>query len=125
VTRAPAAIAVVVLAAAAAGCGSSAGPKKGDPVYAGMPKSAAKQAALVDSQSETTDGSNEIYGHHLRLVSITRSRDPTGDIAWRATFKDLTQNGERLCIWMANGQYSGSINLQPCPGVNPGAGGEP
>jgi hypothetical protein len=118
VTRAPAAIAVVVLlAAAATGCGSSPGAKKGDPVYAGMPKSAAKQAALVDSQSETTDGSNELYGHHLRLVSITRSHDPTGDIAWRATFKDLTQNGERLCIWMANGQYSGSIALQPCPGI--------
>ena len=82
-----------------------------------MPKSAAKQAALVDSQSETTDGSNELYGHHLRLVSITKSKDPTGEIAWKATFKDLTQNGEKLCIWMANGQYSGSINLQPCPGA--------
>jgi hypothetical protein len=116
VTRAPAAV-VLLLAVALAGCGSSAGPNKDDPVYAGMPKSAAKQAALVDSQSETTDGSNELYGHHLRLVSITRSHDPTGDIAWRATFKDLTQDGERLCIWMANGQYSGSIALQPCPGV--------
>ena len=124
-TRAPAAIAVIVLAAAAAGCGSSAGPKKGDPVYAGMPLSAARQAALVESGSETTDGSNEIYGHHLRLVSITKDHDPTGEPAWRATFKDLTQNGERLCIWMANGQYSGSINLQPCPGVDPGAGEEP
>jgi hypothetical protein len=126
VTRAPAAIAVVVLlAAAAAGCGSSAGPRKGDPVYAGMPKSAAKTAALVDSGSETTDGSNQLYGHHLRLVSMTKSHDPTGEMAWRATFKDLTQNGERLCIWMANGQYSGSINLQPCPGDNPGVGEEP
>jgi hypothetical protein len=106
----------LLLAVVLAGCGSSGEPKKGDPVYAGMPKSAAKQAALVDSQSETSDGSNEIYGHHLRLVSITKSKDPTGEIAWKATFKDLTQNGEKLCIWMANGQYSGSINLQPCPG---------
>jgi hypothetical protein len=124
VTRALAAFALL-LAVVVAGCGSSPTPKKGDPVYAGMPRSAAKTAALVDSQSETSDGSNEIYGHHLRLVSITKSHDPTGDAAWRATFKDLTQNGERLCIWMANGQYSGAVALQPCPGSNPGAAEEP
>jgi hypothetical protein len=111
VTRASAApVPVLLLAVAAAGCGSSAGE-----VYAGMPKSAAREAALVDSQSETTDGSNEIYGHHLRLVSVTKSRDPVGEPAWQAKFKDLTQDGELLCIWMANGQYSGGLNLRPCP----------
>ena len=109
----------ILLAVAAAGCGSSPGAKKGDPVYAGMPKSAAKEAAFVDSSSETTDGSNEIYGHHL-LVSITKGRDPTGEPAWQATFKDRTQNGELLCIWMANGQYSGSLSLQPCPKARKG-----
>lgn len=114
-TRARAALVPVflLLAVAAAGCGSSPEPK--NDVYAGMPKSAAKQAAVVDSQSETSDGSNEIYGHHLRLVSITRRRDPTGDPAWQATFEDRTQDGELLCIWMANGQYSGGLSLQPCP----------
>jgi hypothetical protein len=105
----------LLLAVAAAGCGSSPTAKKDDPVYAGMPRSAAKQAALVESGSETTDGSNEIYGHHLRLVSITKDRDPTGDRAWRATFKDLTQDGQLLCVWMANQQYSGGIALRPCP----------
>jgi hypothetical protein len=112
VTRACAAI-LIPVAIAATGCGSSPAPKR--EVYAGMPKSAAKAAALVDSQSETTDGSNEIYGHRLRLISITRGRDPTGDPAWQATFKDLTQDGELLCIWMANGQYSGGLSLRPCP----------
>ena len=110
----------ILLAVVAAGCGSSPGSNKGDPVYAGMPKSAAKEAALVDSSSETSDGSNEIYGHHLQLVSITKSHDPTGNPAWQAKFKDLTQNGELLCIWMANGQYSGSIALQPCPKARKG-----
>jgi hypothetical protein len=106
---------LLLLAIAAAGCGSSPTAKKDDPVYAGMPLSAAKQAAFVESGSETTDGSNEIYGHHLRLVSITKDRDPTGEPAWRATFKDVTQDGQLLCIWMANQQYSGSIALRPCP----------
>ena len=108
-----------LLAVAAAGCGSSPEAKKGDPVYAGMPLSAAKQAAFVESGSETSDGSNEIYGHHLRLVSITKDHDPTGERAWRAMFKDLTQNGQRLCIWMANQQYSGGLTLRPCPKARP------
>jgi hypothetical protein len=115
VTPARAALVPLFLAILAAGCSESSGPKKANPVYAGMPLSAAKQAALVESGSETTDGSNEIYGHHLRLVSITKSRDPTGERAWRATFQDLTQDGELLCIWMANQQYSGAIALLPCP----------
>jgi hypothetical protein len=105
----------LVIAVAVAGCGSSPEPRKGDPVYAGMPRSAAHEAAVVDSGSETMDGSNELYGHHLRLLSITKGRDPTGEPAWRATFKDLTQDGELLCIWMANGQYSGGLTLQQCP----------
>jgi len=113
--RAALVLAFLLLAGTAAGCGSSPTPKKGDPVYAGMPRSAAKEAAVVDSGSETTDGSNEIYGHHLRLLSLTKDRDPTGEPAWRATFKDLTQDGQLLCIWMANGQYSGGVALQPCP----------
>jgi hypothetical protein len=111
---------LLLLAIAAAGCGSSPTAKKDDPVYAGMPLSAAKQAAFVESGSETTDGSNEIYGHHLRLVSITKDRDPTGEPAWRATFKDVTQDGQLLCIWMANQQYSGSIALRPCPKAGKG-----
>jgi hypothetical protein len=117
VTRARAALVsvFVLLAVMVAGCSGSAGPKKDNPVYAGMPLSAAREAALVESGSETTDGSNEIYGHHLLLVSITKGRDPTGEPAWQAKFKDRTQNGELLCIWMANGQYSGGLLLQPCP----------
>ena len=110
----------LLVALVAAGCSGSSGPKKANPVYAGMPLSAAKQAALVESGSETTDGSNEIYGHHLRLVSITKGRDPNGDRAWQATFKDLTQDGHLLCIWMANQQYSGSIALRPCPKARKG-----
>ncbi|HLM36672.1 MAG TPA: hypothetical protein VK287_02660 [Gaiellaceae bacterium] len=106
---------LVFLAVLGAGCSGSSGPKKANPVYAGMPLSAARQAALVESGSETTDGSNEIYGHHLRLVSITKDHDPTGEPAWKATFKDLTQDGQLLCIWMANQQYSGGLTLRPCP----------
>ena len=107
----------ILLAVAAAGCGSSPAPSD---VFAGMPKSAAREAARVDSQSETSDGSNELYGHHLKLVSVTKGIDPTGNPAWQATFKDKTQDGELLCIWMANGQYSGSIALQPCPKARKG-----
>lgn len=110
---------VLSLAVLATGCSGSSGPKKANPVYAGMPLSAARQAALVESGSETTDGSNEIYGHHLRLVSITKDHDPTGERAWRATFKDLTQDGQLLCIWMANQQYSGGLTLRPCPKARP------
>jgi hypothetical protein len=110
----------ILLAVAATGCGSSPGAKEGDPVYAGMPKSAAHEAAVVDSSSETTDGSNELYGHHLRLLSITKGHDPTGNPAWQAKFKDLTQDGELLCIWMANGQYSGVLSLVPCPKAGKG-----
>jgi hypothetical protein len=122
VTRARAALVplFLLLAVAATGCGSSPGPKKDNPVYAGMPKSAARQGAVVDSQSETTDGSNELYGHHLVLLSVTKGHDPSGDPAWQATFKDRTQNGELLCIWMANGQYSGGVSLRPCPKARKG-----
>ena len=74
-------------------------------------------------QSETTDGSNEIYGHHLRLVSITRSRDPTGDdTPRRATVHDLTREAGAALHLMANGQYSGSINLRAVPGSQPEPG---
>lgn len=72
------------------------------------------------SSSETSDGSNEIYGHDLRLVSITKDRDPIGEPAWKAMFKDLTQDGEPLCIWMANQQYSGGLTLRPCPKTRKG-----
>ena len=111
--RASAAL-LILVAVVAAGCGSSAGPKKGDPVYAGMPRSAAKQAAFVDSGSETTDGASELYGHHLRFVAVTKGHDPQGSPAWQAMFRDRTQNGHLLCIWMANGQYSGGLLLRPC-----------
>jgi hypothetical protein len=80
-----------------------------------MSRAAAKEAALTESGSETTDGSNELYGHHLRLLSITKGHDPNGTPAWQATFADLTQNGQRHCIWMAQGQFSGGVTLQPCP----------
>ncbi|MDQ2909916.1 MAG: hypothetical protein M3R39_02705 [Actinomycetota bacterium] len=121
-TRARAALVLVplLLAAAAAGCGSSPGPKKGDPVYAGMPRSAAREAATVESGSETTDGANQLYGHHLQLLPLTRGHDPTGEPAWQATFRDRTQDGQLLCIWMANGQYSGGVLLQPCPKARKG-----
>jgi hypothetical protein len=106
-------VALAVLVATSTGCGGSNEPK--EPVYAGMTLSAARDAALVESSSETTDGSNEIYGHHLRLLSMTKGKDLVGNPAWQATFSDLTQNGEKLCIWMAEGQYSGTLMLVPCP----------
>ncbi len=101
------------LAVVATGCGGGSS-KGADPVYAGMPRSAALNAAKVESGSETGDGSSELYGHHLRLVSLTKGRDLDGTPAWQATFADLTQNGQRHCIWMAEGQFSGGVTLQPC-----------
>ena len=106
-------VGLAALVATSTGCGGSNGPK--EPVYAGMTLSAAKDAALVESGSETTDGSNEIYGHHLKLLSMTKGKDLVGNPAWQATFADQTQNGEKLCIWMAQGQYSGTLMLVPCP----------
>ena len=47
-TLARAAFVPLFLAVLAAGCSGSSGPKKANPVYAGMPLSAAKQAALVE-----------------------------------------------------------------------------
>jgi hypothetical protein len=80
-----------------------------------MTRSAAKGAALAQSESQTTDASEELYGHHLRLLGVTKGHDPAGNRAWQVTFRDLSDYRKlRYCIWFANGQYSGYVTLTPC-----------
>ena len=112
--RTSAAILLILACAAAAGCGGSSGPK--EPVYAGMTGSAAKEGALAQSESETSDASDELYGHHLRLLAVTKGHDEAGNPAWQVAFRDLSDYRKtRLCIWFADGQYSGNVMLAPCP----------
>jgi hypothetical protein len=104
---------VILLALTATACGGSGKPNA---IYAGMTKSAARELALTQSGSQTTDASDELYGHHLRLLGITRGHDLDGTPSWQATFRDRSDyRRPRLCIWFANGQYSGGISLVLCP----------
>jgi hypothetical protein len=81
-----------------------------------MTRGAAKDGALAQSESETTDASDELYGHHLRLLGVTKSHDEAGNPAWQVAFRDLSDYRKtRLCIWFADGQYSGNVTLTPCP----------
>ncbi|HEY2940567.1 MAG TPA: hypothetical protein VGJ27_12215 [Gaiellaceae bacterium] len=112
--HASAALLLLLACAGAAGCGGSSGPN--EPLYAGMTQSAAKGGALAQSQSETSDASDELYGHHLRLLGVTESHDESGNPAWQVAFRDLSDYRKpRLCIWFADGQYSGNVMLTPCP----------
>ena len=113
-----AALLAVLACGGAAGCGggsSSAGRK--DPVYAGMTRSAAKGGALAQSESQTTDASDDLYGHHLRLLAITKGHDPGGTPAWQVSFRDLSDYRKpRYCLWFADGQYAGGVvTLTDCP----------
>jgi predicted small lipoprotein YifL len=113
VRRAIAALLLLLVCGGAAGCGSS-GPK--EPLYAGMTRSAAKEGALAQSESQTGDASEELYGHHLRLLGVTKGHDEAGNQAWQVTFRDLSDYRKlRYCLWFANGQYSGYVTLTPCP----------
>ena len=113
--RAFAALLVLVASSAAAGCGGSSSGANG-PLYAGMTRSAAKDGALAQSESQTTDASDELYGHHLRLLGITEAHDPAGNPAWQVAFRDLSDYRKpRYCIWFADGQYSGAVTLVDCP----------
>ena len=112
--RAPLALLLILVCAAAAGCGGSSG--SNESVYAGMTQSAAKEGALAQSQSETSDASDDLYGHHLRLLGVTKGHDEAGNPAWQVAFRDLSDYRKtRLCIWFADGQYSGNVMLTPCP----------
>ena len=112
--RVCAALLVLLACAVTAGCDSSSGPK--EPLYAGMTRSAAKDGALAQSESETSDASDQLYGHHLRLLGVTKGRDESGNPAWQVAFRDLSDYRKlRLCIWFADGQYSGNVTLTPCP----------
>jgi hypothetical protein len=115
VKRATAAFFLFLTVAAAAGCGGSAGTR--EELYAGMTLSDARGAALQQSQSQTTDAADPLFGHHLRLLGVTKGRDLTGDPAWQAAFRDFSDYRKpRLCIWFADGQYSGGVvTLQFCP----------
>jgi hypothetical protein len=107
------ALLLVLLTGAAAGCGGSSKP---DPIYAGMTLSSVRNQALVQSGSQTTDGADPLFSHHLRLVGIKKGHDPAaGDPAWIVVFRDLSDYRKtRYCLWFANGEYVGGIDLQPC-----------
>jgi hypothetical protein len=113
-SRAFAALLVLLSCAGAAGCGgSSSGAKQ--QVYAGMSREAAKEGGLAQSQSQTTDASDDLYGHHLRLLGVTKGRDPNGNPAWQVTFRDLSDYRKpRYCLWFADGQYAGVVTLSDC-----------
>ena len=109
-----AALLVLLSCAGAAGCGgSSSGANQ--PVYAGMTREAAKEGGLAQSQSQTTDASDDLFGHHLRLLGVTKAHDPTGNPAWQVTFRDLSDYRKpRYCLWFADGQYAGAVSLTDC-----------
>jgi hypothetical protein len=116
VRRAFAALLVLLACGGAAGCGGGSSSAAKEPVYAGMTESAAKDGALAQSQSQTTDASDDLFGHHLRLLGVTKSHDLAGNPAWQVTFRDLSDYRKlRYCIWFADGQYSGNVTLTPCP----------
>jgi hypothetical protein len=112
-----AALLVLLACGGAAGCGGGGSSEASNgPVYAGMTRSAAKDGALAQSQSQMSDASDDLYGHHLRLLGVTKSRDLAGNPAWQVAFRDLSDYRKlRYCIWFADGQYSGNVTLTPCP----------
>jgi hypothetical protein len=117
VRRAVAAL-LALLACGAAGCGGGSGSSSAakEPLYAGMTQSAAREGGLAQSQSQTTDASDELFGHHLRLLGVTKGHDLSGNPAWQVSFRDLSDYRKlRYCIWFADGQYSGAVTLTPCP----------
>jgi hypothetical protein len=108
-----AALLALLVCAGAAGCGGTSG--SNEALYAGMTRSGAKDAALAQSQSQTTDASDDLYGHHLRLLGVTKAHDPAGNPAWQVAFRDLSDYRKlRYCIWFADGQYSGAVTLTDC-----------
>jgi predicted small lipoprotein YifL len=116
VRRAFAALLVLVASSGVAGCGGSSSSGQKGPLYAGMTRSAAKDGALAQSGSQTSDASDDLYGHHLRLLGVTEGHDPAGNPAWQVAFRDLSDYRKpRYCIWFADGQYSGAVTLVDCP----------
>lgn len=114
-TRAASAMVALPLALGLAGCGSSSASSKHDPVFAGMTRSAALNIATTQSSSQTNDGSDPLYGHHLRLLGIKRGVSPLGVQAWVVRFRDSTDYRKlEYCLWLADGQYSGALQLTPC-----------
>ena len=100
--------AVAFAAVAAAGCGGASSD------YAGLSREAALEQAAQAAYSATSDRSDALYGHRLRLVSLVRGRNLAGDRAWFARYEDV-QTGDRLCVWV-NGHLLGSdTNVRPCP----------
>ena len=107
---------LILLATGAAGCGGGASAESQSQSYAGMTQGAARIGALTQSQSQTSDASDPLYGHHLRLLAVAKGYDLDGNPAWQASFRDRSDYRKpRYCIWFANGQYSGAFTLQPCP----------
>jgi hypothetical protein len=116
VRRAFAALLVLLTCGGAAGCGGGSSSVAKEPLYAGMTRSAAKDGALAQSQSQTTDASDDLFGHHLRLLGVTKGHDLADNPAWQVSFRDLSDYRKlRYCIWFADGQYSGNVTLTPCP----------
>jgi hypothetical protein len=114
VRHASAALLILLVCGGVAGCGGSSGPS--EPLYAGMTRSSARDGGLTQSQSQTSDASDELYGHHLRLLGVTKGHDQAGNPAWQVAFRDLSDYRKlRYCIWFADGQYSGQVTLVPCP----------
>jgi hypothetical protein len=80
-----------------------------------MTRSAAKEGALAQSGSQTTDASDDLYGHHLKLLGVTKGRDLNGNPAWQVAFRDLSDYRKpRYCLWFADGQYAGVVTLTDC-----------
>lgn len=104
--RAALALAVALLVA---GCGGG-----GSDEYAGLSRAGALQQTAQAVYSATSEPSDPLYGHRLRLLDLTRGRDLAGDRAWLGRYEDA-RTGDRLCVWVSGSLLGGSTNVRQCP----------
>jgi hypothetical protein len=85
------ALALLSSAVLLAACGGS-----GD--YAGENRDQAEQEALDALVLQVNEPGSDVYHHHVRLRSATKSVEPDGREAWKVVIADTTA-GVRFCVY--------------------------